>query len=184
MKSEFKVGNRVIYKSEIFGVEPELKASVRKIDSPNCILIEFDEPQEFAHSANGLVDEHCGWWVGPSDIKLQKRGRPKKTKEPLLDDLFARIKALPDDERDELLGTLNELESKLIHKKEYYSFEGGKKITTDFDGPLFIRQGLATSDEWKFKEIGFEPSFTPILVREDGTEEVLSDKECLRFQCK
>lgn len=182
MKSEFKVGNRVVYHSEVF--EADLKARVRKIDSPNCILIEFDEPQDFAHSASGLVDEQCGWWVGPDDIKLQKRGRPKKTKEPLLDDLFARIKALPDDERDELLGTLNELESKLIPKQEYYSFQGGKKITTEFDGPLFIRQGLATSEEWKFKEIGFEPSFTPILVRKDGTEQVLSDKEFLRFQCK
>jgi len=71
-------------------------------------------------------------------------------------------------------------------KPEYFEFNHDNNvINTGFNGhPLFILAGIA-SEGFEFKEVGFvhETEWTPVLVREDGTEEDITRLK-IRFKAR
>ena len=71
-------------------------------------------------------------------------------------------------------------------KPEYFEFDHGDNVVNTYDRitPLMVYNGLA-EDGFEFKEIGFtkEGEWTPVLVREDGTEEEITGLK-LRFKAR
>ena len=80
-------------------------------------------------------------------------------------------------------------EVKKLDYKDYFDFSDNEradtvyKINTKTDQPMYLRNGLATSN-MQYREIGFGSLYIPVLVKENGEEVSLSHGEYLKFKNK
>jgi hypothetical protein len=97
----------------------------------------------------------------------------------------AMLKAATPSQRPVVEDVLKNAGYKFEAKAEYFEFDHGDNVINTYSRgrvPLMVMNGLAKTG-FAFKELGFIGSsdWTPVLVREDGTEEVISGCR-LRFK--
>ena len=111
---------------------------------------------------------------------IPKVKQPKKQVDPLAE-FFDILSALPEDELKDLLGEAKSRQHK-VDAEKYYKFKDGLTLDTSVanDNPLYIRCGLASSPEMRFREIGIGNHGT--LVMEDGTRIAIGHSDYLIFE--
>jgi hypothetical protein len=96
----------------------------------------------------------------------------------------AMLKAATPSQRPVVEDVLKNAGHKFEAKPEYFEFDHNENVVNTYGllTPLMVYNGLA-EDGFEFKEIGFvkEGEWTPVLVREDGTEENITGLK-LRFK--
>jgi hypothetical protein len=97
----------------------------------------------------------------------------------------AMLKAAMPSQRPVVEDVLKNAGYKFETKPEYFEFDHGDNVINTYSRgrvPLMVMNGLAKTG-FAFKELGFigSSNWTPVLVREDGTEEVISGCR-LRFK--
>jgi hypothetical protein len=94
------------------------------------------------------------------------------------------LKAATPSQRPVVEDVLKNAGYKFETKPEYFEFDHDENVVNTYGRltPLMVYNGLA-EDGFEFKEIGFvkEDEWTPVLVREDGTEENITGLK-LRFK--
>jgi hypothetical protein len=98
----------------------------------------------------------------------------------------AMLKASTPSQRPVVEDVLKNAGHKFETKPEYFEFDHDENVVNTYGllTPLMVYNGLA-EDGFEFKEIGFvkEGEWTPVLVREDGTEENITGLK-LRFKAR
>ena len=98
----------------------------------------------------------------------------------------AMLKASTPSQRPVVEDVLKNAGYKFETKPEYFEFDHNENVVNTYGllTPLMVYNGLA-EDGFEFKEIGFvkEGEWTPVLVREDGTEENITGLK-LRFKAR
>ena len=98
----------------------------------------------------------------------------------------AMLKAATPSQRPVVEDVLKNAGYKFETKPEYFEFDHDENVVNTYGllTPLMVYNGLA-EDGFEFKEIGFvkEDEWTPVLVREDGTEENITGLK-LRFKAR
>ena len=180
---KFRKGQRVVYNPENAvtsapsGWKEGILATI--VDSKR-LLIQFDEHVD-GHSGTGNIPDGTGWYVSPEQLTIiPKVKQPKKQVDPLAE-FFDILSTLPEDELKDLLGEAKSRQQK-VDAEKYYRFKEGLALNTHVanDNPLYIRCGLASSDEMRFREIGIGNPGT--LVKEDGTRIELGRYDYLIFE--
>ena len=186
---KFRKGQRVIYnptKGSTYapsGWREGIHATI--VDSKN-LLVQFDE-NVYGHTGDDTGDaklrvpEGTGWYVNADQLTIiPKVKQPKKQVDPLAE-FFDILSALPEDELKDLLGEAKSRQHK-VDAEKYYKFKGGLTLDTSVanDNPLYIRCGLASSPEMRFREIGIGNHGT--LVMEDGTRIAIGHSDYLIFE--
>lgn len=96
------------------------------------------------------------------------------------------LKAATPSQRPVVEDVLKNAGYKFETKPEYFEFDHDENVVNTYGRltPLMVYNGLA-EDGFEFKEIGFvkEDEWTPVLVREDGTEENITGLK-LRFKAR
>jgi len=96
------------------------------------------------------------------------------------------LKAATPSQRPVVEDVLKNAGYKFDAKPEYFEFDHNENVVNTYGRltPLMVYNGLA-EDGFEFKEIGFvkEDEWTPVLVREDGTEENITGLK-LRFKAR
>ena len=180
---KFRKGQRVVYNPENAGTSAPSgwkEGILATIVNSKRLLIQFDEHVD-GHSGTGNLPDGTGWYVSPQQLTIiPKVKQPKKQVDPLAE-FFDILSTLPEDELKDLLGEAKSRQQK-VDAEKYYRFKEGLALNTTIanDNPLYIRCGLASSDEMRFREIGIGNPGT--LVKEDGTRIELGRRDYLIFE--
>lgn len=96
------------------------------------------------------------------------------------------IAASNDEQKIVVIEVLTEAgyKSEADKSKKYHIFDthGDKLLGTETHVPMYLRNGLASSECMQFREIGFGSNYKPILVDGDGNETVLNSDYYLKFK--
>lgn len=183
---KFRKGQRVIYdptEGSIYAPSAWKEGIFATIVDSKNLLVQFDENVD-GHNAEGRVPEGTGWYVNANQLTIiPKVKQPKKEVDPksALTEFFDILSTLPEDELKDLLGEAKSRQQK-VDAEKYYRFKEGLALNTHVanDNPLYIRCGLASSDEMSYREIGIGNPGT--LVKEDGTRIELGRRDYLIFE--
>jgi hypothetical protein len=207
MKTSLNINDRVLYTKN----GKDWTGTIVKVHEDNIYRIQFDDPEFDGWSGDGLdnlwnitkhdsdlkplfggsivpaaelkriYDVACDDWQKKIAAMIKPFADHAVVSQEMAEKM---LKAATPSQRPVVEDVLKNAGYKFETKPEYFEFDHDENVVNTYGRltPLMVYNGLA-EDGFEFKEIGFvkEGEWTPVLVREDGTEENITGLK-LRFK--